>query len=174
METLDAIFSRKSTRSYKPQQIHVQELDMIIKAGCAAPVASAKYDSLHITAVQDEAVLQQIMTAASDAVFRIVGVRKNMDFGAKTLIIVSAGTGNAPGIEYANAGCVLENMVIAATSMGIDSVIWGAAAAAVNADAQLKKQLAIPEGLTPLLCASFGYAEKETAPKEHHISVTRI
>ena len=174
MKALDAIFSRTSTRAYKPQQISDEALDTIIKAGCAAPVASAKYDSLHLTVVQDENVLVQIMEAASDAVFKILGVRKNLDFGAKTLVIVSAGTGNAPGIEYANAGCVLENMVIAATAMRIDNVIWGAPAAAVNTNPELKKQLGIPDELTPLLCASFGYGIKENAPKQHTIAVTKL
>lgn len=174
MKALDAIFSRTSTRAYKSEQISDKALDTIIKAGSAAPVASAKYDSLHLTVVQDENILAQIMEEASDAVFKILGVRKNLDFGAKTLIIVSAGAGNAPGIEYANAGCVLENMVIAATAMGIDNVIWGAPAAAVSANPELKKQLGIPDELTPLLCASFGYAIKNVPAKEHHISVTRV
>ena len=53
-----------------------------------------------------------------------------------------------PGIEYANAGCVLENMAIAATSLGIDNIIWGG--------------------------ASFGYAVTEETAKEHTISVNRI
>ena len=49
MNTLEAIAKRKSTRSYKAEQISEQALEAIIKAGCAAPVALAKYDSLHIT-----------------------------------------------------------------------------------------------------------------------------
>ena len=35
-------------------------------------------------------------------------------------------------------------------------------------------QLGIPEGLKPLLCASFGYAVKEEPAKEHKISVNRV
>ena len=39
---------------------------------------------------------------------------------------------------------------------------------------ELKKQLGIPEGFKPLLCASFGYAAKEEPAKTHHIEVTRV
>lgn len=129
METLKTISLRKSVRSYKPEQITDDVLDIIIKAGFKAPVASNKYDSLHITIVQDSQILKQIAATASDMVFKMLNVRKNMDFGAKTLIIVSSMPAMMPGIEYANAACVLENMVLAATDQKVDSIIWGGAAA---------------------------------------------
>ena len=49
MNTLEVIAKRKSTRSYKPEQIGGEALAAITKAGCSAPIALAKYDSLHIT-----------------------------------------------------------------------------------------------------------------------------
>lgn len=174
MNTMDAIAKRVSVRAYRPEQISDEALDAILRAGCAAPIASAKYDSMHITVVQSEDVLRQIMDETSDFVSRIFGTRREMDFGAKTLIIVSGKPGMSPGIEYANAGCMLENMLLAATDMGIDNIIWGAAAAVVAQSDSLKARLCIPEGFTPLLCASFGYAENETLTKKHTVSVTRI
>ena len=53
MNTLEAIAKRKSTRNYTPEQIPEEALAVILKAGFAAPVAMAKYDSLHITVVQN-------------------------------------------------------------------------------------------------------------------------
>ena len=50
----EAIAKRKSTRSYKSVQIPEEALEKIIKAGCAAPVARAQYDSLNITVIQNE------------------------------------------------------------------------------------------------------------------------
>lgn len=174
METTRAMLLRKSVRAYKPEQISEEVLDAVLQAGFKTPVASNKYDSLHITIVQNPEVLKRIMDAASDMVYKILNVRKNMDFGAKTLIIVSSVPAVMPGIEYANAGCVLENMVIAATDMNVDSIIWGGAAAAVKEDETLKKELAIPDGFMPLLCASFGYAVNDEIPKEHTITWNRI
>ena len=96
METLAAIAKRTSVRSYKPEQIPVDTLNTILKAGCSAPVASGKYDSLHITVIQDEAILKQLADATSDAAFKMIKVRKNRDVGAKTLVVVSSNTPMPP------------------------------------------------------------------------------
>ena len=52
MNALEAIAKRKSTRSDKSEQVSDQVLETILKAGFAAPVAMAKYDSLHVTVLQ--------------------------------------------------------------------------------------------------------------------------
>ena len=171
METITARSLRKSVRSYKSEQIPAETLDMIVKAGCKAPVASGKYDSLHITVVQTPETLKLIAEAASDVVYQAIHVRKNMDFGAPILILVSSTSAMMPGIEYANAAYVLENMVLAAADQKIDSIIWGGAAVAIKQSTTLKELLHIPAGYEPVLCASFGYATEYEAPKEHTIAI---
>lgn len=42
METLKAIATRKSTKSYNGEQIRQDKLDTILAAGCAAPVCNDK------------------------------------------------------------------------------------------------------------------------------------
>ena len=174
MQTLETIANRKSTRSYKPEQIPEEALQVILKAGCAAPVSMANYDSLHITVVQNEKLLHQINQASEEGFFRTTGMRKNMDYGAKTLILVSSTPIHRPGAEYTNVGIVVENMVLAATDLGIDSVILGAAPAVVAEDEALMKVLDIPEGYTPLLGVAFGYGAEDTPAKEHVITVNRV
>ena len=174
MNTLEAIAKRYSCRNYKPEQISEETLNEILKAGMAAPVGSAAYDSLHITVIQDWDLLNTISNAVTDMVEKLLGKRMDKNFGAPTMIIVSAKPGMMPGIEYANAACVLENMLIAATSMGVDNIIWGGGSAVVAQSEELMKQLNIPDGFKPALCASFGYAVNEESAKEHNISVTRI
>lgn len=174
MHTLEAIAKRKSTRNYKPEQISEDALQTILKAGCAAPIAMARYDSLRITVVQKQELLDRINAATADMIAQTLGVRKNVDFGAKTLILVSSTPVHRPGTEYTNAGIVVENMVLAATDLGIDSVILGGAPGAVAQDAALMKALEIPEGFTPLLGAFFGYGAEETPAKEHTIAINRI
>ena len=79
-----------------------------------------------------------------------------------------------PGIECANAACVLENMAIAATSLGIDNIIHGGASAVVAQSEELQKALAILEGFKHVLCASFGYANKQTSAKKREITVNKV
>ena len=78
MNTLEAIAKRKSTRNYKPEQIPEDALQAILKAGIAAPVAMAKYDSLHITVVQNPEILAKINAATADMLFKVMGVRKRI------------------------------------------------------------------------------------------------
>ena len=174
MNTLEAIAKRKSTRSYTPEQIPEEALQTILKAGSAAPVAMAKYDSLHITVVQNPKLLDKINKATEEVFFQLLGVRRNMDFGAKTLLFVSSKEVHRPGTDHANAGIVMENMVLAATALGIDSVILGGAPGAVAKDPELMKELGIPEGFRPLLGCFLGYGAEDTPVKEHTISVNRI
>lgn len=174
MNTLDAIFTRKSTRAYKNEQISEEDLQTIIKAGCAAPIGMARYDTLHITVVQNEDLLSKIFDEAEEVMFKAVGMRKNMNFGAKTMILVSSAPAYREGIEYAHAGFVIENMIIAATSLGIDSVVLGGPISAISESEELKNAMGIPEGFSPILAASFGYAKEDAPAKKHTISVNRV
>ena len=66
METLKSISLRKSVRSYKPEQISDAVLENIINAGFKAPVASSKYDSLHITVIQNTEIIKKIVVSAAN------------------------------------------------------------------------------------------------------------
>ena len=175
MNTLDAIAKRKSTRAYKNDPIPECAIDAIIKAACAAPVAMAKYEDLHITVIQSEDVICKINEMTAEMFFKRMGVRKNTDFGARTLILVSSrSTMLPPEMEFANVGIVIENMVLAATSLGIDSVIVGGAPSIIAQNAEMMNQLGIPEGFKPALGAFLGYAENDEPAKQHTIAVNRI
>ena len=174
MNTFDVIFSRKSTRSFKAQQIPEEALEMILKAGSASPIAMARYDSIHITVVQSEEAITRIFNEAEEEALRSLGVRKNMNYGAKTIVVISSIPTHRAGMEYINSGIVVENMVLAATDLGIDSVILGSPIAALSKNSEVKNMICIPEGFTPIIGAAFGYATQDEQPKEHTISVNRI
>ena len=174
MNALEAILIRKSTRAYNSEQIPNEALDNILKAAYASPIGMARYDTLHITVIQNEDMLVRIFNEAEEALFKAIGIRKNMNFGAKTVILVSSAPAYREGVEYAHAGIVIENMVIAATSMGIDSVILGGPIPAIENNDELKNALGVPEGFKPLLAVALGYGSEDTPVKEHTISINRV
>ena len=174
METLEAIAKRTSTRKFKETQISEENLQAILKAGMSAPVGSGAYDSLHITVVQNQSVFLKINAAVMELIFKMMGRKMDKNFGAPTMIFVSSKPATMPGLEYANTACVLENMAIAATSMGIDNIIWGGAAAAVEQNTELRKSLEIPDGYKPVLCISLGYASENEIPRKHAIAVNKV
>ena len=174
MNTLEAIATRKSTRAFTPEQIPEDALQAILKAGCAAPVAMAQYEALHITVVQNRALLTKIFQNAEEMIFQQTGNRKNMDYGEQTMILISSAPPLRPGMDFVNAGCIIENMVLAATDLGIDSVVLAGAPSALALNLPLQQELEIPEGYKPLLGASFGYGVTQTPAKEHSISINRV
>lgn len=174
MDTMEAILSRRSVREYRPEQIREEKLEKIIQAGMTAPVSSNAYDSLHMTIIQNEALFQEINCAVTEVIFEMTGRRMDKSFGAPTMILISSKPAQMPGIEYANVACVLENMAIAATDLGIGSIIWGGAAVAVAQSEKLLQDLEIPQGYKPLLCISLGYPKQYDAPKEHTISRNKV
>lgn len=175
MNTLEAIAKRKSTRSYTSAPVSEEALNAILQAGFAAPVAMAKYDSLHITVLQNEAIIRRINDMTAEMFYKRMGVKKNTDFGARTLLLVSTATeGLPPEMAYANVGIVVENMVLAATDLGLDTVILGGAPRMIATDEALMGELGIPAGFTPILGACLGYATTDEPPKEHRIAVNRV
>lgn len=68
--------------------------------------------------------------------------------------------------EFADAGCILQNMMLEATEQGLGSVfIWGSSMV-VNAVPDLKKALQIPEDYTAVSGIAVCYASEEVEPKE--------
>ena len=174
METLEAIAKRTSTRKFKETQISEENLQAILKAGMAAPVGSGLYDSLHITIIQDMEILNIIGDAVTEMVSKKFGKSMDKNFGAPTMIVVSSKPAVFPGVEYANAACVIENMAIAATSLGIDNVVWAGPTAVISKDTAIRNAIHIPDDFNPTLCISFGYGTEISKPKNHEIATNRI
>lgn len=175
MNTLEAIAKRRSTRAYKNEQISEEALEAILRAADASPIAMAKYETLHITVVQDGKLIKRINDMTTEMFSRLFGRETDTDYGAKTMIFVSAAVeGQIPEMAYANVGIVVENMVLAATDLGVDSVILGGAPRVMVNDADLMRALGIPESFKPVLGAAFGYAADEGAPREHGFAKNRV
>jgi Nitroreductase len=165
MELMKVIAMRKSTRSYKSEQINDEALNTIINAGCAAPVGHGAYDRVNLTVVQNPDLLERIRKTYADI---NENPKANPLYGAPTLIIISGKPHEKfPHAELANAACIIENMALAATDLGIGSVyLWGILSA-FNADKELLKELNLPEGFIPVSSIALGHpTEPLTTEKE--------
>lgn len=161
METINAIARRCSVRAYNGEQLSAEELNTVLRAGCAAPVGLALYDSMMMTVVQDKTLLDIISKGIQQ------GMNRPGDpvYGAPTLIILSSKAQPAVGIDYANAGCIMENMMLAATELGLGSVIiWGAGTVAETVPG-LKALLEIPAEYHALAGLALGKTDVLPAEK---------
>jgi|AGTN01.3.fsa_nt_gi Nitroreductase len=152
MDTLTAICSRISTRAFTGEKIKDEDLEIIINAAKAAPVGRKKYETLRLTVIKDKKFLEKI----SDFVDMKTPERPEAPFyNAPALIVVSTNLNSGEGIEYANAGCMIENMALAARALGIASVYLWAFIGKMNKE--LISALGLPEGYRPISSLAVGY-----------------
>ena len=156
MNTLEAIRARHTTRAFSARQISAEDLDAILFAGGQAAVGGADFKSLKIYAVQDPEVLRAIDEASAK-----MGHGSHPIYGAPTLIVLAGRESILPNIHFTNAGCVLENMLVAAADLGIDSGYLWLPMFGINSEPKLMERLRFPEGFTCIGTVALGYAEKE-------------
>jgi nitroreductase len=179
MDALEAIMKRKSVRSYKKEQIPDKDLETILEAGKSGPGGGA----YHISVIQKASLIQKINDITKAVMLAGTGFMKERAslpgyepvYGAPTLIILSAG--DPSGI--ANTSCCAENMLIAATALGLGSCYLMSIRGAFSGEngPELIKECGIPEGSTVCCAVIVGYQDgeafKSTAPKVRTINYVR-
>ena len=164
LEFMDIIHARRSTRAYTDEQVSNEELAAIVEAGRTAPIAGADFSMSHMTVVQDPSLITEIREACQ--LTRKDGTKADPTYGAPTLIFMSANGPSDDMIEYSNVACAIENMALAATSLGLGSVyLWGFLRK-LRARPDVVGKLGLPEGYTILSAFAVGHATEPVEPHE--------
>ena len=172
MNTLDAIKARHSTRGFSDKQIPDADLEKILFAGGQAAVGGADFKSLKLYAVQDPELLKAIDESSAK-----MRPGSHPLYGAPTLVVLASKESILKNIEFTNAGCVIQNMMVAAADLGIDSIYLWMSMYGINNDPEIGKKLGFPEGFTCVGTMALGYAAKEfkkIRADEQRIEVTYI
>lgn len=111
-ETIKTILSRKSTKKYLPDPVPEEILNQIIEAGIYAPTGQGKQSPI-IIAVTNKEVRDRIskLNAA------VMGRDMDPFYGAPAVLVVLAN--KAVGTYVYDGSVVIENMLIAAQSLGV-------------------------------------------------------
>ena len=171
MDTLQAIFSRRTIRRYNGKQLTEQELETLLSAAYAAPAGHARYADLHLLVITDKDFI-----ARWEARFGEVNGIKNAHpfYGAPTVVLVSSVMSEPPmdNVKYSDAAGIVQNMALTAVELGIGAChIWGAVRA-LNATPALKAELPIPEGRVPCCAIALGHTDEVYALRT--VDKTRI
>lgn len=146
-EFLELIKTRRSCRKYKPEQITDEELQAVLEAGTYAPT-SRGMQSPYIVAVQNPALREQL--AAMNA--RVMGTTSNPYYDAPTYVLVH---------PIQDGSCVLENMMLAAHSIGLASC-WIHREREMFSTPEgkaLLKEWGLPDGLVGIGALALGYPD---------------
>lgn len=155
MDALQAVFARKSTRKFTNRPVPDEVIEQIVQAGLAAPSAMNAQDWAVIV-VKDKQTLQ--------------GMEKANGMFAKPLqtasfaVLVCADTSRshlaARDFWQIDGAALCENMLVAATALGVGSVWLGTAPLQNRMEAQ-RKLFALPKHIIPHSVLVFGYPENE-------------
>ncbi len=171
MELMKAIATRQSCRAYTGEQLTENQLHTVLEAANAAPVGMGKYDEVKLTVIQNKELLARLDDVGAKF-FRNPEVRPT--YGAPTVILVSAiipKSQNNPS-SYCNAACIIENMSLAATDLGLGSVYLLGVAAALGLEPKLAEELKVPKGFMPISALALG--KSSITLKERELTDSKI
>lgn len=111
-ETLKIISQRRSCRSFKDEEVPFEIVEAILNAGTKAPSALNK-QSASMIFLKNPDIIEELRKRLVEF------VGKDPLYGSKSIIIVYADKNSR--FAYQDGSCVLENLFLAATSLGIGS-----------------------------------------------------
>lgn len=162
--TLEAIAKRSSTRGYKETPLTKEELDQIILAGLQAPTAANKQE-IHFTVVQGDDVIMAELEAEKNRLRDLTNTTHNFYYEAPTVIFLSAD--ETYKWSPLDAGIAVENMALAAESLGLGSLIIGCVYDAMRGEkkAYFSQAMKFPEGYEYEIALAVGH---KAVTKEPH------
>ena len=115
-EVIQNIYTRRSVRAFEDKKIPKDKLEVIADVARYAPSGMNRQE-WRFTVVQDKALVRKLAKVITEELDR--GPEYNF-YGADTLIITSAPRDAKYALE--DCACALQNMFLAAHSLGIGSV----------------------------------------------------
>jgi FMN reductase [NAD(P)H] len=166
MDVISAIALRKSVRAYEEKAVPEDVLSKIVEAGQWPPNAGP----FHISVIRNHALKKKVNDLTKEAMISSDNefARKRASlpgyepvYDAPVLILLSA-PGDSP-FGAANAALSAENMLLAATGLGLGSCFLASPTRALNANnnRELARDARIPEGYNVQCAVIVGYAAAE-------------
>ncbi|MBM3331557.1 nitroreductase [candidate division WOR-3 bacterium] len=157
MDFYDVVRSRLSIRAYKPDAVPEEVLNRILEAGRLAPSAK-NYQPWKFIVVKDPAIRQALVPACRGQ--GSVGQAPVVICGCALDAQVWKGMGGYWSAEAVDLTIAIEHMILAAAAEGLGTCWIGA-----FVEAEVRKVLAIPEGVKPIALTPLGYPAVEAKPR---------
>jgi len=177
-ETVDIILKRQTIREYKKEQISSEELETLIAAALRAP-SGRNSQPCHVRFIQNAQMLREMQIDFKNIVGWNTPVHTKWETNpfyqnAPTFAVIFA-----QGESYMDAGIMVENICIAAESMGLATCIVGSVGALFDDEekgAKWKMKIGIDAGFKFQIGVCIGYPDEKPEMKprfEDRISVIK-
>jgi nitroreductase len=173
-EVLETIKTRSSIRAFKSEQLKEEQKKALQDAALASPSAMNRQPYKFIF-INNKVVIQEIeqdvvnyFVAKNDEVVveRMRSRNNKVLYDAPTVVVIAIEDNNS--YAKVDAGIAVQNIALAAKSLGLDSVIVGMPGVIFNGEKAdyWRKRLNVPEGYVYGIGIAVGYADMEKAPHE--------
>lgn len=156
-ELIKTIFARRSIRKYTAKPIGKKDIKTILQAAMAAP-SSSNRKPWHFIVVTDRRKLDDLAK---------VHPYGKMLFEAPLCIAVCGDITISPRSWVQDCSAATENLLLAATALGLGSVWLGVYPRESRVD-PIRKVMNIPENIVPLNIVSIGYPAEEKEPRTQY------
>ena len=158
-EVLDAIFNRRSIRSYTEQPVSREQLDILMKAGQAAPSAMNQ-QPWYFVAIQRKEMIEELAS--------LLNIEEDPYYNAPLLIVVFADKKAYSPVT--DAALAMGNMMLAAQALGLGSCWIDYSRHVFNHPqfAGLSRSLGVPENY--FCVGSLGMGTPAPQPDAHPVN----
>lgn len=163
-KVIDAIRQRSSTRGYTKEPLTKEELEILLHAGLQAPTAANRQE-IHFTVLSGSHPILGELEAEKNRLRELAPQPHNFYYEAPTVVIISADSANKWG--SLDAGIAVENMALAAESLGLGSLIIGCILDAMQGEKKeyFAQALKLPASYEYKIAIAFGH---KAVAKEPH------
>ncbi len=157
METLEAIFTRRSIRKFSDRQIQESDINRLLKAGMYAPSANNS-QPWHFVVINERELLDRIPTFHPWS---------KMCFQAPLAIVVCAyvPTGKKFDLWVQDCSAATQNILLAAHAIGLGGV-WLGVHPREERIAGVRDLLGLPEEVHPVSIVVLGYPDEQPETPE--------
>lgn len=161
--TLEAIQKRSSTRGYTAEALSDSELEALLQAALQAPTATNRQE-IHFTVLKGEHPLLGEIEAEKNRLRNITAPEHNFYYEAPVVILLSAEEGFR--WSQVDAGIAVENISLAAQSLGLGSLIIGCIYDALTGEKReyFSRELKLPENHAFAIAIAVGHKAVEKTP----------
>lgn len=167
MDLKEVLDKRVSTRSYSKEEVSKEDIDLLLEAAYKAPIANGLYDKCMLTVITNKEFINQIAKEYQEKADK----SKDPFFDAPLLIIFSSKKESSA--KYEDAGCIIENIILQATSLNLGSCYIRGAFNFLGKEADYIKNLNLDQGFYPVSGVVIGKTEKIQG-KNHSIKTNFI
>ena len=159
-DAMETIMTRTSIRSFTDRTVSADTVEMLLRAGMAAPTAVNK-QPWHFVVIDDRAVMDSLGGNG----------RQSQMWKESPLAIVVCGDMDkaldGPGRDFWIQDCsaATENILLAAHALGLGAV-WTGCYPIEERVANVSRVLNLPETIIPLCVIVMGYPNEQPAPKD--------